>query len=505
LRNFVEGEARATQVSVDLPAVLVLAVCAASVARKVEVEINSGWREPVNLFAVVALPPAERKSVNFRDATAPLTQHERTEVDRLKAKVLAAETRYSICQQKLKRAERVAASTTGAKQGEAARRAARLSRELARMAVPALPRFVADDVTSEKLASLLVEQDGKIAIMSPEGGVFSIMTGRYSGGIPSFDVYLKGHAGDTLRVDRVGRKAEFVERPALTLGLAVQPDVLHRLAETEGVRERGLLARFLYAIPRSKLGRREINPVPLSVEFKEAYAAGIRSMLALAIPSDGAEPRVHRLRFAPRALSRFRRFESWLEPQLDEFGRLGMISDWAGKLAGVVARLSGILHIAKNVDSLGLLPSEIQRSTVKQAICIARYLIAHARVAFGEMGTATPVRQARLVQRWIERNAKRQFTKRELYEGVKGRFHTVAALEPSLDLLTAQGFILKDAPRRVVGRPSESYSVNPHMLPEASQYSQNTPANGSSTNFASNAKQKRRKEERRSRHAEAQL
>ena len=53
-----------------------------------------------------------------------------------------------------------------------------------------------------------------MAVMSAEGGdVFDQMGGRYQR-MPNFGVYLKGHAGDTLRVDRVHRPAEYVEQPA---------------------------------------------------------------------------------------------------------------------------------------------------------------------------------------------------------------------------------------------------------------------------------------------------
>jgi hypothetical protein len=490
LKAFVEGQAKATQVSVDLPAMLVLAVCAASIARKVEVQINPGWREPVNLFVVVALPPAERKSVNFRDTTAPLAEHERAESERLKPMVQAAESRHSILQQKLKHAEKLAASSAGKKQRDAEKQAARYTRELARTRLPVLPRLVADDVTGEKLASLLVEQDGKLAVLSPEGGVFSIMAGRYSGGIPFFDIYLKGHAGDRLRVDRVNRKTEFVDRLALTLGLAVQPDVLHRLAEAAGVRERGLLARFLYSIPGSRLGSRDTDPPSLAIEVREAYEAGIRSMLTLSVPCGGSDPALHLLSFETEAVARFQKFEQWLEPQLGEFGSLGAIADWAG----AVARLSGILHVAEHVGDLSALPSAIQRSTVKAAIRIARYLVAHAKRAFGEMGMDPAVRQASKVLRWIERNAKDHFTTRELFEGVKGSIRTVTALEPSLALLAEHGFIRKDPRPRGRGRPSEFFSVNPHVLSKPSQYSQKE-----SPQYSANiAKRKRHKEKRRS-------
>ncbi len=93
-------------------------------------------------------------------------------------------------------------------------------------------------------------------MISAEGGIFDTIAGRYSSNIPILDVWLKGHAGDPLRVDRKGRAPEYVQRPALTLCLMIQPVTLSAIARNEMFRGRGLLARFLFALPPSKVGHR---------------------------------------------------------------------------------------------------------------------------------------------------------------------------------------------------------------------------------------------------------
>ena len=60
---------------------------------------------------------------------------------------------------------------------EQARAQARL---IAAMDAPELPRLIADDVTAEKLASLMTANAGRLGILSPEGGIFAMMAGRYS-------------------------------------------------------------------------------------------------------------------------------------------------------------------------------------------------------------------------------------------------------------------------------------------------------------------------------------
>lgn len=44
---------------------------------------------------------------------------------------------------------------------------------------------------------LLHEHGDRLAILSPEGGIFDLIAGRYSStGAPNLDHFLKGHAGD---------------------------------------------------------------------------------------------------------------------------------------------------------------------------------------------------------------------------------------------------------------------------------------------------------------------
>ena len=85
--------------------------------------------------------------------------------------------------------------------------------------------MIADDITPESLGTLLFEQNGRISVMSPEGGIFEIIAGRYSGN-PNMEIFLKGHAGDMPRVNRQGRPSQHIAHPAVTMGLAVQPEVL---------------------------------------------------------------------------------------------------------------------------------------------------------------------------------------------------------------------------------------------------------------------------------------
>src|SRR5579884_2809324 len=347
LRAFVTALATATQTPAALAALICLAVVAAAAAKRVAVKVRAGWVEPVNIMTVPALPPGNRKSAVYREATEPLVAHEAHERERLAIEIAQKQTEYRILEKRLERAQREASNGEGIEATKARADALEYAKQLAAFEVPAIPRLLVDDVSPERLATLLAEHGGRMGVFSAEGGLFETIAGRYANGVPSLDVFLKGHAGDDLRVDRVGRPPEFVTAPALTVALAVQPDVIFGLARKPGFRGRGLLARLWVALLVSTVGRRAINPPPVPDDVREDYAGlvtGILRLVPLAEQDGSPKPRLLELSYA--AAARFVAFEEALEPRLGENGDLAAIADWAAKLPGAVARLAGLLHVA---------------------------------------------------------------------------------------------------------------------------------------------------------------
>ncbi len=476
LRDFVHAVAIATQTPVDLAAMLALAVVAAACAKKVEVCMKPGYVEPVNIFVVVALAPGNRKTAVFRAMTEPLEDHEQREVQRVAPEIARAKASSKIKEARLRRLqEQAAAAAKAADQERLTADAACLAAELSEPHVLAVPRYVADDCTTERLATLLRDQSGRIAVMSAEGDVFDLMAGRYSpAAVANFGVYLKGHAGDAVRIDRVGRAPEFVKSPALTVGLAVQPEVIRGLTGKPGFRGRGLLGRFLYSLPISLLGRRDTDPPPVPDPLRASYHANVCALLDLPFKRDtNAEACPYELCLEPNARARMQDFEAWIEPQLSEFGGLGGITDWAGKIVGAVGRLAGILHMAASAATPAPWNDPISQAAVENAIRIGRYLIPHARAAFAEMGADEFVGQAKGILGWIKQNSADSFSKRELHQALRGTFKLVEELERPLALLASHGFISKGAevssgPGR---RPSPVYYVNPIWASQNTQIS----------------------------------
>jgi replicative DNA helicase len=455
LATYVVALATSTQTPPDLPGMLVLAALSTAVGGRVEVEVRPDWWEPSNLFVVVAQEPGTRKSAVFRDVTAPLEELEQELVEVARPEVERAHYAKEVAH------EQAAARKRDVGKGKAtAEQAIEAAVEAALLEVPAIPRMVADDVTPEALTSLLAEQGGRMAVLSSEGGIFTMLRGRYSpSSIPDLDIYLKGHAGDRKRVDRKGRAAEFIERPALTVGLAVQPAVLSSLAGRPEFRGYGLLARFLYVLPDPNVGRRNTRPDRIPPEVRERYRANLRQL------AERLRGKAVTLTLDPAALVLLEDQMAELEPRLaPEDGDLGHVADWAAKLAGATVRIAALLHLAEHHEAPEA--TVIGPETMAAAWRMADYLVPHAVAAFAEMGANPALAAARYTLERIRVNGWSTFTRRDLYRATgRGRFPTVGDLDPALAVLVDHCYIRlvgSPSPGPKGGRkPSPTYEVNP--------------------------------------------
>ncbi|SNY58216.1 YfjI family protein [Paractinoplanes atraurantiacus] len=461
LADQVLAVAEFTQTPIDLAGSLALACLSTAAGGRAEVEVRGSWREPTNLYTVVVLPPGSRKSAVFAAMVGPILSAEKAMIERTAPAIIEAELSAKVATKAAEKAALAAASADAAGRDTLIAEATAAAMNAEAITVPAKPRLVADDITSETAASLLAEQGGRLAVLSPEGGIFATIAGRYSG-TPNLEVFLKGHAGDLMRVDRRSREAEHVDKPALTMGLAVQPEILRDIAGMPGFRGLGLLARILFALPENTVGRRKIGADPIPTQVAAAYHGGLHALvLSLA---EWTDPTV--IVLAPDANERVLEIERLVEPRLAPGGAWSHIVDWGSKYAGAVVRIAGLLHLAER-PGIGW-SGNIHANTIDRAALIGEYYAAHALAAFDDMGADIATRNGRLVLAWIERTATSAFTKREAFRAVQcAQIKTVADLDPALAVLEAHGYLRQldpPAPKRAGGRPpSPSYLVHPEV------------------------------------------
>ncbi|MAC32067.1 MAG: hypothetical protein CME38_00490 [Haliea sp.] len=451
--DYARAVAADTETPPELAAGMVLVACATAAARHLRVMVKPGYSEPCNLWAVVALPPGNRKSAVQSAATEPLIDWERDQAAMLEPEIkrIGSERKTLEARAKEKRSKAAKERDNG-KAAELAREAADLEAELPDIPMP--PQIWTSDATPERLGSLLAEHGECMAWLSSEGGVFDLLQGRYSNGIPNLDLVLKSHSGDAERVDRGSRPPVFLKCPRLSIGLSPQPDVLRGLAAKPGFRGRGLLGRFLYLLPPSPLGYRllESNPVPRGV--RDAYAAGLRAMLDWepVLDEHGTDqPRV--IRLSDDAYSEWFDFARGMEMQMQPGQPLEHFTDWAGKAPGAAARIAGVLHGIKHAHGKPW-EAQITAETMTAALEIMAVMTRHSLAAMDMMGADPMIASARLVWGWVERGRLSRFTVREAFNALRSTFPRVAMLRDALVVLEERGYLeVVEPPRDGPGRP----------------------------------------------------
>lgn len=459
----VSAVAEATQTDPGMAAMSALGVLAACAGGRAEVEVRPGWREPLCLYLATVAGPGERKSAVQAAMTRPLVDTEAKLAEAGVLERLEADTLRTVA---LKAAE-LAKSAAGRATDAASRaklEAEAIAAEQSAQAVnvPPIPRILADDITGEAAASMLAEQGGRMAIITAEGGIFDTIAGRYSGNIPQLDVWLKGHSGDPLRVDRKGRPPEYIERPALTLGLMLQPTVLSAIGRNGTFRGRGLLARFLYAIPPSKVGRRRAGAASVPDQVEQDYRTTIVDLATeLAGWTDPA-----RLLLTKAAADTVIKVEETLEPQLGPFGDLAGIADWGSKFVGAVVRIAGLLHLAAHPARTVRTP--LEPATLHAAITIGAYYRAHAVAAFDQMKLDETASDADYLLELIKRNGKDVVSRRDLFTAAyRGRFSKADRLDAPIGLLVEHGYLAPVVTEPIAGpgrRPSPTWYVHPSAV-----------------------------------------
>lgn len=470
LADMVTATATTFQTPPDMPGCLALAALSTAAGGRAVAQVRPGWSEPVNIYVSVISPPSTRKSPPFRVLTAPLRRAERELIAAAKSEIEQARITRAAAERIRDRAEKDIdglATEDGEQADPAVALAVQAAVAASEVTIPPMPRLLADDLTPETAANLLHTHGGRLAVLSAEGGLFATLAGRYSG-TPNLDVFLKGYSGDTVQVDRMGREREFVDCPAITIGLTVQPAIIDELAKTSLLRGTGLLARFLYSIPVNTVGHRLSRPDPIPTNVADTYDRYLgRLVHALAGWTDPAV-----LAFSPAADDLMADYQDQIEPKLDpDGGQWAHIGDWAGKLAGQTVRLAALLHTAHHPDQPWAHP--VADTTVEAARQLGDYFAAHALTVFDRLGSDPALEGARAVLAWIEQHHPSRFTKRQAFTKLsRSQFRTVAALDPALDLLEQHGHIRPAVMPDRSGRgrpPSPTYLTHPDYHPAVTQ------------------------------------
>ncbi len=471
LGRMAEEIAEATETPLELPALLCLSAAATAAQGRFSVRPEPGYFEPVNLWTAPAMKSGQRKTAVHKLATGPLVDWERAERKRTADERQRAESKAKTLQARITRLRaKCAAEDDPQKRDELQKEIEGVEASVPRVPVP--PRLFTQDVTPEHLGTMMAEQSGRMAILSDEGGIFDVLAGRYSNGIPNLDLFLQSHSGAPVRVDRGSRPPVVLDHTLLTMGLSPQPDVLKALSTKPGFRGRGLLARFLYALPKSRMGYRGLEPRRIPDDVALRYADGLLALLRVTLRYDAAAEMAypHVLSLDGPAYGVWKDHQRRVEVQLRQGGRFAGMTDWAGKLPGAVARIAGLFHCVRWVLEPGNpVDRPIDADTMECAARLGELLAEHALAVFDLMDGGGALEAARRVWRHVQDRGLTDFTFSELWHPLRGTFRTTADIEPAIDVLLDHNLVLPVEERRPGkrGRRGRRFRTNPRALETA--------------------------------------
>ena len=450
---FVDGRAEELQTPLDLQALTLLGAASVPLLGAVSVNAFGSWIEPINLLCAPIAPPGERKSATVQAIFAPHNKEEARITGMFEAEKRRRRAAKRLLELELRDAK---------KDGDSDRISA-LHEKIEELEPPTRPQLILDDSTDEGRALVMSQNKGRIGLASAEGTLFSGVARYSADGAPRVDTILKGHAGDELRINRVGRDPIIIAKVHIGGCIMAQPDVIKRLAKHEDLKGVGFLARWFWSYPESKMGRRNVSARPCPDQCYTDWDFTCRRLFTLGADLDN--PRV--LRLHPQAVNRLRDWMAEIEPLL--VGELAFMCDWAAKLAGLSVRLAGALHCLDHGSSRSEAFSElIVLSTLERAIQISRYALAHARRAYFLMGykanQPAEVADLEILSKLAKLESGKSISVREFHRKVDNqpKFKRKESLDLVLGVLRQKGW-LRIASVSTGGRPSDHIQLHPRF------------------------------------------
>lgn len=459
VKDMANAVSESTQTPSALAVMVSLSVLATVLHRRFEVAPwgeEDDYTEPLSLWTLTALPSGSRKTAVIGALAAPLVYWEKLERDRLRQEIARNHSARLVAK---KRIEKLTKDAVNAENDQDRERIRKLIEDEENNMPPEIraPRLFTGDVTAERLQALLVEHAERMAVLSDEAGIFLIMAGMYSGGMASLDVFLQGHAGTPMRVDRADRCAH-VDRPALSFGLALQPGVLADVASSRRFRDSGLLARFLFAMPQSNVGQRDVRrrwSIPNYVQ--KEYESRLHALLEGRQQVAG-KPRV--LGMTDSARDVWLDFADEIEKQQGERGAMESIADWSSKLPGAAARIAALLELAESGPSA----AEVSMESTERAVRLCRLLMPHAHAAFGLLGADATDGDATAIVKWAQDGRCLSFNKSKCQKAMEGRFRSIARLDKAIERLEQCDIVKVEKVPNRGARPTTMIRMNPKLF-----------------------------------------
>jgi len=459
-REFSEALSDAMEVPSAMTVAGVFGVVSAAVSHRFYVSPKPGWNEPINVYLAVGIDPGNLKSPTQKKLIKGTIDWEIEQAEKIAPEIKRAASERKTREKLIDRLR-----TKAANQKDPDLLKLEI-RDIADMEVeledpPVLPKIFATDTTPEQLAFNTHEQGGRFAVISDEGGIMKVIAGLYSGGNANIDIVLKGIDGGAVRVRRKDRSFDL--NPFLTFCLFCQPSVIKNMGRESAFDGNGLVERFMYLLPESRLGYRSHSNKPLDKQLQSEYDDKIKTLLNNYMVSEADNESRWTLELDSKAFREWRDFQDHIETQLRPGGKLYPILGWGGKICGYALRLAGLLHVME----YGHHSLMISLKTMDRALEFSALLVDHALAAFNLMGVVSEgQKKFKALLDWIQSGGKTRFRRRDCLRDLHGRFKDVKELEGFLKNMESLHIISPPIRIQTGGAPGIFHDVNPKLSQE---------------------------------------
>lgn len=322
-------------------------------------------------------------------------------------------------------------------------------------------RIAVDDITPESLVQLM-GRNKSLLMISDEAGMLGNFSGRYSNSIPNIDLLLKAWSGESFFCDRATKESVQIPDPYLSISIAGQPYLWDSMISNPVFRNSGLLARFFYCFPKSKVGTRKYDTKPINQTVLNNYNRLVEMLLDRKLNINFPEEKL--LMFDEQTQQNYvDYYNNYIEKiQLTEFFNC---KDWGGKYHGEILRLCCIIHCAKcAVEHIEPETELVSVDTLCSAIDIADYYKEQAIYAFNIGGADNEILKAEKALEMIKaKNLKEGFQSAFLKKCRSRIFDDPEDFYKTLKLLEEYGYVAFD--ERITGnnKPAIYVYVNPKI------------------------------------------
>lgn len=415
LEKFIRSVAKSVGCDESYPLVAVLSIVAGCIGNSRVAQVRKGWHVPSAFWGGIIGESGQMKSPVFSMVTAPLYRIQEVwfeEFQREIAQFSTDEARYEMEHSEWKRSKGEGDPPIPPKK-------------------PVCQRLLMDDVTAEKLAVMLQENErGLLAAVDELAGLLGGFNKYRNGKGSDESKYLSMHDGKSLVVDRKSSETIYVQRALLSILGGTQPEVIKRLLGQEGV-ESGLAQRFCWVYPPRRPKTYSDHVVPDDVQ--EGFEKVIRGLLELPPIMDDSRYRPLVVPFTDDALDLWKDFvNEWGQQQYQLNGPLA--SCWS-KLEGYAARIALMIEMVQHVSgkSDGL---QITRESLSRAITLVIWFGEEQYRIYSELFTPESTAEIDELVALIASNGGR-ITPSGLMDR-KSRFKTADSAEKALNNLVRQ-------------------------------------------------------------------